>query len=353
MTTQNKSTQSSSALARTGRAGLHILLVGTLVFSPSLPASATTTYAVPAGGLSFDANGALEANPCTTGFGNSLSYATGETDEVNGLIAGEFLTYRNVATIGGQAIDAKVTLTAISGMRAERSASVLDRLDKCDADADAGLLEMNFDSATVAPGDANFTITIDFLAGGNPATLTNLVMNVEDIDSDQYLEVDNFTSARLASGRTSSDLQEYENGEIVQLSGGSTATLSTTATARRFLATGSSSSSDTQTEQDKHVAEITYASVSSLVLKLGVYKAGGGSFDLNFSGFTFVDTPEVLTATPAPTPTPTPTPTPVVAAPQLARTGAGEESVMFGFAGITAILIAVGSMLLYRRRKLS
>lgn len=52
-------------------------------------------------------------------------------------------------------------------------------------------------------------------------------------------------------------------------------------------------------------------------------------------------------------PTPTPTPTPVAAAPQLARTGAGEESVMFGFAGITAILIAVGSMLLYRRRNLS
>jgi LPXTG-motif cell wall-anchored protein len=349
MKIKNSENQSSSSISRIGRAGIHILLAGTLALSPSLPASATTTYEVPAGGLSFDANGALEANPCTSGFGNSLGFA--DTDEVNGLIAGEFLTYRNVANIGGQAIDAKVTLTAISGMRAERSASVLDRIDKCDIDSKTSIMEMIFNSATANLGDeASFVLTIDFLANGSPATLTNLKMNVEDIDSNQYLEVDGFTSVSLASGRDSDNLQQYRNGDLIQVGSGVSKTLSTTATASRFHALGSEDGNG-QAETDKHVAEITYASVGSLVLKLGVYESGSGSFDLNFKGFTFVATPEVISANPTPTPTPTPTQTPIAATPQLARTGAGEESRLVGLAGVTAILIAVGTILLYKRRK--
>jgi LPXTG-motif cell wall-anchored protein len=53
-------------------------------------------------------------------------------------------------------------------------------------------------------------------------------------------------------------------------------------TARRFHATG-----DGDLEPDKHVVEVTYASVSSLSFKLGSYGTGSGSFDIEFRGFSF------------------------------------------------------------------
>lgn len=264
-----------------------------IVLNPS-PAQASSTYEVPADGLSFDARDTTEVNPCTAGYGNSDIGA--ETDEVNFLKATDSLRYENVAVIGGQAIDADVTLTSVTGMEEKNLGSgnvaTLDRLDKCANTDDQGLLEMAFRSVTALPGDANFVITIDFLlsGGSTPATLTNLKMNVEDIDNNQYLEVDNFSSTRLAPGRDSTDVQEYRSGDVITVQTSpstQTSTLTTTASARRYHSTGSSSSSDPTAEKDKHVVEVTYASVSSIVLKLGVYEAGGGSFDLNFRGFEF------------------------------------------------------------------
>jgi hypothetical protein len=346
----------SSELSRAARSASALLLLSGFLIVPSAPANASTTYEVPTAGLSFDANDAVQSTPCATAFGNSLSFA--EADEVNGLIATEFLTYRNVANINGQAIDAKVTLTSISGMRAGRSASVLDRLDKCDIDSKSGIIELNFDSPTASPGEASFTLTIDFLVGGTstPATLTNLKMNVEDIDNNQFLEVDNFTSRRLADGRGASDVQEYINGQTISVGANPSPVLATTASARRFHALGSSSSSDGSTETDKHVVEVTYASVSSLVLKLGVYEAGGGSFDLNFRGFEFVsdtDTPAASSpgrSTPAPS---TPAPSASLAAtPRLATTGASDPFALGVVASISALLVASGVLLMHRRRKL-
>ena len=341
---------------RIARKGLMLLFVALLTFGSSAPAISSPTYAVPAGGLSFDANGAVQANPCTAGFGNSLSYATGETDEVNGLIAGEFLTYRNVATIDGQVIDAKVTLTSISGMRAERSASVLDRLDKCDIDNDTGLVEINFRSETASPGDANFVLTIDFLANGTPVTLTNLKMNVEDVDNDQYLEVDNFTSTQIAAVRDADNLQEYRNGDIITVSSGQTSALSTTASARRFHASGNEDSSPNQADKDKHVVEVTYASVSSLVLRLGAYKASGGSFDLNFKGFTFTAPTQTVTSTPPVVPSSGPTAAPAAAAPavrKLATTGVSEQLTLGIIGSAAVIMVVLGAFLTRMRRKVS
>jgi LPXTG-motif cell wall-anchored protein len=332
--------------SRIARKGLMLLFVAVLTFGSSAPAISSTTYAVPAGGLSFDANGALEENdPCSEGFGNSFGFA--ELDEVNGLVAGEFLTYSNVATIDGQAINARVTLTSISGMRTEGSSTVLDRLDKCDMDSNTGLVELNFDSETNSPGDAHFVLTIDFLANGTPVTLTNLKMNVEDIDNNQYLEIDNFTSALLASGRDADNVQEYDNGDVIAVGSGlSSSAISTTATARRFHALGSEDGNGAA-ETDKHVVEVTYASVSSLVLKLGVYESGGGSFDLNFKGFTFTAPTETVTSTPPSAPSTAP------AVRTLATTGVSEQLTL-GILGLAAVLlIGLGAFLTRMRRKLS
>jgi hypothetical protein len=264
------------------------------------PAFASATYDVPDDGLSFDTRG---TTPCTVGYGNSLTeldinndpVLLGENDEVNFLKATDSLTYTNVATIGGQVIDARVTLASISGMQAQDFGaptgvvSALDRLDKCDADSKARLIEVNFDNDQTPGGaeEAYFVLEIAFFLGGTstPATLTNLKMNVEDVDSDQYLEVDNFTSTRLADGRAADDLQEY--GDSTFVANGTSVTLSGMGTAKRFHATGSSSSGDRSVETDKHVVEVTYASVSSLSLKLGSYGRGSGSFDINFRGFSF------------------------------------------------------------------
>lgn len=336
----------SLAPSLTARSACALLLISCMAFVPSGPANATTTYAVPTAGLSFDANDAVQTDPCTTGFGNVSSYAS--PAEVNGLIATEFLTYENVANIGGQAIDAKVTLTSLSGMRADRSALVLDRLDKCDVDSKSPLLELDFESAVATPGEANFALTIDFLVGGTAtaATLTNLKMNVEDIDNDQFLEVDNFTSTRLADGRGASDVQEYQNTQSIATGVGPNPLLSTTATARRFHASGSSAVNDDPTEKDKHVVEVTYASVSSIVLKLGAYEIGGGSFDINFRGFEFVsDTVAPAPSAPAPIAT-------IAATPRLATTGTSEPIALGVLGSMSALLVASGVILLHRRRKL-
>ena len=339
----------SIIFGRSARSACAFLLMSGMVFVPGAPANATTTYAVPTAGLSFDANDTVQSNPCPRGFCNASTLSYKLSHEVNGLVAGEFLTYENVANIGGQAIDAKVTLTTIAGMRSDRSAIVLDRLDKCDIDSKSPLIEINFDSATAIPGEASFVLTIDFLLGGtsNAATLTNLKMNVEDIDNNQYLEVDNFTSRRLADGRGASDVQEYRNNDTINVgAGANNPVLSALASARRFHAEGSSSGSDGSTETDKHVVEVTYASVSSLVLELGVYEAGGGSFDLNFRGFEFVSD----TVTPAPS---SPAPAASLAAtPRLATTGTSETIALGFLASMSSLLVVSGAFLLHRRRKL-
>lgn len=293
------------------RAGTVMVLVSAMSWAPVSPAAASGTYQVPVGGLSFDANDTVEADVCTTGYGNVLTDGDGfplldsggepftEDDEINFLVATEFVTYRNVANIDGDAIDAKVAVTSITGMEFGPEDSVLDsqptlvRLDKCtDPDDDPELLELKFRSDTAEPGEANFVITIDFLSGGSAVTLNNLKMNVEDIDNNQFLEVDDFTSVRLADDRSASDVQEYADGETIDVNGVDVVVDNETASARRYHASGGSSSIDGSVETDKHVVEVTYAATQSIVLKLGAYEDGGGSFDLNFRGFTFASDSE-------------------------------------------------------------
>ena len=269
---------------------LSAFLVTGLSTAGANSAFAIGPYPVPEDGLSFDTR---VTTPCTTGYGNS--FPLDDTDEVNFLKATDSLTYTNVATIGGQVIDATVTLTSISGMQEQdfsgTDEAALDRLDKCDPTdpEEAHLIEISFDNDSTSgiEEEAYFVLGIAFFLGGTstPAILTNLKMNVEDIDNDQYLEVDNFTSTLLADGRASDDLQEYGDGTFT--ANGTSVTLTGMGTAKRFHATGSSSSGDGAVETDKHVVEVTYASVSSLSLQLGSYGTGSGSFDIDFRGFSF------------------------------------------------------------------
>ena len=267
---------------------LSAFLVTGLSMAGANSAFAIGPYLVPADGLSFDTR---VTTPCTTGYGNDVTlFPDADDDEVNFLKATDSLTYTNVATIGGQVIDATVTLTSISGMQEQdfsgTDEAALDRLDKCDPTdpEEAHLIEIDFDNDSTSgiEEEAYFVLDIAFFLGGTstPATLTNLKMNVVDIDNDQYFEVDNFTSTLLADGRAAGNLQEY--GDSTFTANGTSVTLTGMGTARRFHATG-----DGDLEPDKHVVEVTYASVSSLSFKLGSYGEGSGSFDIEFRGFSF------------------------------------------------------------------
>jgi hypothetical protein len=360
----NENMESNSSPMKRGRTARSIV-VGLLIFglaiAPAPSANATTTYEVPSTGLSFDADKTFEADPCSAGYGNDAVWA--DDDEINALIAGDSVTYLDIAEINGQPIDAEVTLTSISGMDQQdvrAGETALDRLDKCyddpsttpavETDPDGGLVEISFDSETLTPGDAYFVLTIDFLANGNPVTLTNLKMNVEDIDNNQYLEVDNFSSALLAAGRDADNVQEYENGDTISVGSGEfSSRLSIPATARRFHALGSEDDNGAA-ETDKHVVEVSYASVSSLVLRLGVYEDGGGSFDLNFKGFTFTAPTETITAAPVVTPSATPAAAPAAT---LATTGVSDPLAIGILGSTAAILIGLGAFLSRMRRKLS
>jgi LPXTG-motif cell wall-anchored protein len=326
------------------RGGLLILLSSLITLGGVSPAAAST-YTVPESGLSFDANDTVEANVCTTGYGNVLLDEFGdpavdpfgdpftEDDEINFLIATESVTYLNVAEINGDDIDARVTLTSVTGMYQQEfrnNVPVLDRLDKCDEDSGTGLMELSFDSETATPGDANFVLTIEFFHDENLVTLNNLKMNVEDIDNNQYLEVDGFTSVRLAENRTSEDVQEYANGEDIAVDGTNVTYTTDSSTARRYHASGSSSGTDSTLEKDKHVVEVTYAATDSIQLKLGAYEDGGGSFDLNFQGFTFQE-PENL----------------------LASTGVSESFSLGIIAAASGTLIGLGALLVSRKRRYS
>lgn len=292
---EDQRTLSDTSRTGGGARGLAVsVLVGVLTLGTVTSASAVGPYEVPEDGLSFDANDTVETNPCTTGYGNAEVNA--ETDEINFLIKDDSVTYKNVAVISGQAIDAKVTVVEVVGMY-ERTppttvAPSLDRLDKCDIDSASALLEVAADNDTVgADGEARVDFTIDFYLPGTitPVTLTNLKMNVEDIDSQQYLDVDvvSGVSTRLATSRAADDVQEYQNAETIALIAGPSPAITLGSTQRRFAASGSSSSGDSQTEQDKHVVEVTYSSVNTISFSLGSYDNGLMSFDIDFAGFSF------------------------------------------------------------------
>jgi hypothetical protein len=325
------------------RIGAVLAIASIVVLGSSVATHASDpSYPVQSDGLSFDADDTLEANPCTTGYGNNLFQEEADpllnedhglygdfakSDEVNFLRANVLpgptnsLTYRRVAVIDGTPIDARISVTVIDGLVVPVWASntdwaaffigsgswtdwqnqpVLNRLDKCGTE-NARLVELEFQSARNRPNEGHFKVQIDFFVGTSgstppsvPARLTNLKMNVEDVDSNQYLEVDNFTSIRLAPERGPGNAQEYQNGGDIDLGSGITsgALSLSSPTARRFHALDRSDPDDPVSDRDKHVVEVTYASVESITLQLGTYRSSGSpSFELNFRGFTFQSDP--------------------------------------------------------------
>ena len=121
---------------------------------------------------------------------------------------GAFFHYYNIATIGGQQIDAKITITSQSGIRGSNN-----DLAKVELLAD---LDYSYDNPgensriltqvryAVQTGDSYVEYKIEFLkdltstpSSGTAVTLQNVVVNTYDIDKYQYVEFTEVDTATL------------------------------------------------------------------------------------------------------------------------------------------------------------
>lgn len=261
----------------------------------------------PAHAVAFDASG-VDFN-----FANP-----GNADLMTGAKVGDQYVYSGVATIDGTSIDAVVTVDAVSpalvstyeyshvndvradilnGMNDPSEADltpgcytngsfVLDpdnypvadfvatdrlndgRITKVDADqgsdSDVGIHnEVDICTWYDAPSaPSSMVITIEFLVGGLPVTLDNIVLNVQDIDGGQSV---GFSSPKPSS-------YELTSGSMLDVTGDETFT--------KFY--GEESSDD----DPDYAADVRYDSVSSLTYRFGFSEgSGGGSLDVIFESF--------------------------------------------------------------------
>lgn len=106
------------------RIGAFLAIASIVVLGSSVASHAVgTSFEVPEEGLSFDAVNTNLDNACEFGFGNAVA-GPSSSNEVSFLRSGDALTFKNVATIQGQVIDAKVTVVSLDGTALPRRISL-------------------------------------------------------------------------------------------------------------------------------------------------------------------------------------------------------------------------------------
>ena len=208
---------------------------------------------------------------------------------------GTVVTYTGIDSAGSAVIDAKVTVTATSGLDNDD-----DPLDGCDNVMDYIDEDPSPDSDTaLSPqvdvcdgvGSGSATFRVDFFDTGttDPATLTNLSVLVKDIDSNQFVTVATPTSYAL-SASPATELR-----------------VTTSASTVTFSEPLGNSSSDTDEE---NWVVMNFDSTNSLTFTIGANEDGSASFDFIFAATTWTNPPT--------------TSTPVYASPDSGETESGE-----------------------------
>lgn len=214
-----------------------------------------------------------------------IAFANGAGDPVIGTKAGVGFSHRysNVVTVGGVAIDAIVSVVSITNLdsddnHASGADNLLDELDDSGSPGDAIRLGLDVFGLDNQSGDTNFqgeaVVRVAFLQAGtqNAATLQNVVINVKDIDSRQFVEFAAISSYLLTS---TSNVQVATNTTDPSLvPAGST----------RFLEPNGASSSNTN---EQHWAQVSFNQLSFVDIKLGARESGSAYFGLEFSAATF------------------------------------------------------------------
>jgi LPXTG-motif cell wall-anchored protein len=197
---------------------------------------------------------------------------------VAGLAPGTSIRYSAVATIGGTVIDATVTFVEGTNLFSlpddgPGSSGHIDRIDDTFPDDE----EDPFIESSVTPdsGDTetSATLRVDFFEAGTntPVTLTNLTLNIYDIDEEQWAEIEGIAGYALSTN-THLTVTNPSSGTY------------------RFTSPSEETDSDDGTAFTVGRVKAVFTSTSSVIYTIGAPADSGGRFDADFSnGLPFQD----------------------------------------------------------------
>jgi len=194
--------------------------------------------------------------------------------------------YNNVVTVGGVSVDAIVTVMSATGIdsdddHASGANNLLDELDDNGSPGNAIRARLDVFGLDNQSGDTNFqgeaVLRVAFLQSGtqNAATLQNVVINVKDIDSMQFVEFAAISSYKLTNNTEVSVATNTTNPSLV------------TAGSTRFFEPSGNGSSDTDEE---NWVQVSYNQLSFVDIKVGARQSGGAYYGIEFSAATFTAT---------------------------------------------------------------
>ena len=252
-----------------------LALLGTSLVAPpawSEPGACFQTCDIAQGQLDFS-EGKLN------GAGALIDQNTTSTNLGAAAAVGTYIEYYNVLTIGGTQIDAKLTLSDLSGMEsgsglADNKVEIIDAYLNDLVEPEERINNEFY--ADVGIGDEWLEYTIDFFTDlattPVPVTLENIVLSVYDIDAYQYAEMSGISQYYFSSSPTTIL-------SAIPRPGGVT----------RFISASGVLSSASNMESR---VEVEYDSASTVILRLGQENPDdgsgytGGSFSLDFSALT-------------------------------------------------------------------
>lgn len=217
-----------------------------------------------------------------------IAFANGAGDPKIGEFApvGFSHRYNNVVTVGGVSVDAIVSVMSATGIdsdddHASGANNLLDDLDDDGSPGDAIRTRLDVFGLDDQSGDTNFqgeaVLRVAFLQSGtqNAATLQNVVINVKDIDSRQFVEFAAISSYTLTS-----------NTEISVATNTTDPSLVTAGSTRFFEPSGSESDE----EDEENWVQVSYNQLSFVDIKVGARQSGGAYYGIEFSAATFTAT---------------------------------------------------------------
>jgi uncharacterized repeat protein (TIGR02543 family) len=253
-----------------------IAATASLSISTLIAAQASTTFDLNKGTLSFvSAKEKRGSNSLSALLTQATSGPSGGDDIGENFSPGDYADYYGIATLRGQAIDARVTFVSENGSASGSTDGLIDKLDDATSTTSENT-RIRTDARwnnTNGGQDWFVEFKIDFykdLAGVNgnpvPVTLQNIYLSIYDIDNLQFVEISNFNRYYLSS--TGSILTPETATGILRLQSSNTATDSSNNTS---FTTGR--------------ASFEFDATASITIKLGedfTSSPGSASFELDF-----------------------------------------------------------------------
>lgn len=212
------------------------------------------------------------------GTGSLISQPDGTTGPSNdigeNLVKDQFVDFYNVITVGGEQVDARVTVLELVDQEGTGgTADQIEFLDESDGDVgENDYLKVQTDYQ-IGSGNSYAEIKVAFFSdlAGTPeaVTLENLKMSTYDIDSYQYVELNNFNSYSVSTNSTL---------EVSKVRGSFT----------RFRDTSGASQSGVDSST-KGRATVNFDSASEIVFRVGKvepegrFDTGSSTYYLDFS----------------------------------------------------------------------